>query len=115
MKKSIDFPDFPDIKDYTEIKNAALSGDLIIFIGAGISSVLGCLRWIELAENLVHYCRERNRISFWEEQQIFANGTLSRREGLANAFQGIAGKHALLEKHYPTKRMSRYDRCEVAG
>lgn len=67
---SIPIPEVPDINDYQEIKDASLSGDLIIFIGAGVSSILGCLRWIETAKDLLHYCREASLISFWEEQRM---------------------------------------------
>lgn len=67
---SLHIPEVPDIDDYQEIKDASLSGDLIIFIGAGVSSILGCLRWVETAEHLLHYCREISLITFWEEQRM---------------------------------------------
>jgi len=44
----MNIPKLPDIPD--NIKNAAIQGKLIIFVGAGVSRLLGCPSWTEFAE-----------------------------------------------------------------
>ena len=39
-----------------EILNAVNNENLAVFIGAGVSRLVGCLGWDELAKNLVNRC-----------------------------------------------------------
>ncbi|MBF0539272.1 MAG: hypothetical protein HQL03_13570 [Nitrospirae bacterium] len=50
-------PDLP-----VEIIDAVDNGTLAVFIGAGVSRLVGCLGWDELAKNLVERCCERKLI-----------------------------------------------------
>lgn len=41
-----------------ELKNAAINGNLVVFIGAGVSKQVGCKDWSELASNLINKCHD---------------------------------------------------------
>ena len=116
---SIRIPEVPDIDDYQEIKDASLSGDLIIFIGAGVSSILGCLRWVDTAEDLLRYCREISLISFWEEQRMLslyktnprkmitiAKSKLSKLQYQKQLKVTLRGKRKLIDKMPVYKNLS---------
>lgn len=51
--KIVPVPDLPE-----GIKKAVNDGNLVVFIGAGVSRLLGCQGWGELASNLVNKCFE---------------------------------------------------------
>lgn len=57
-----EIPDIPELPD--EIKRAVNDGTLAVFIGAGVSRIVGCDGWDVLAENLVKRCFEEDVISF---------------------------------------------------
>jgi len=46
--------EIPEIPE--ELKNAATMGNLVVFIGAGVSKQIGCKDWSELASNLINKC-----------------------------------------------------------
>jgi hypothetical protein len=53
-----------------EIKEAVNDDKLAVFIGAGISRIIGCIGWEQLATNLVNRCFSLNLISYKEKQTL---------------------------------------------
>lgn len=55
-----------------EIIEASNSGKLVLFVGAGVSKLIGCKSWKELAIELINklYENEENRVSFIEKEAI---------------------------------------------
>lgn len=55
-----------------EIIDASNTGRLVLFVGAGISKLIGCKSWKELAIELINklYENEENRVSFIEKEAI---------------------------------------------
>jgi len=49
-------PNIPDINNYTEIKDAVNTKKLAVFIGAGVSRIIGCKGWDQLAKELIEMC-----------------------------------------------------------
>lgn len=65
-----DYPDMPE-----GLKRALRNNNLVIFLGAGVSRLLGCASWEELAKNLVNRCYEteiskKRLISFRESETL---------------------------------------------
>jgi hypothetical protein len=52
--KNTEIQKLPNIPD--EIKEAVNNKKLVIFVGAGVSRIIGCKGWDELANNLVNVC-----------------------------------------------------------
>ena len=57
-------PEIPDIPK--EIKDAINNNNLAIFIGAGVSRLVGCKSWQDLAHNLLELCRDKGLLQFVE-------------------------------------------------
>ena len=53
-----------------EIFIAHMQEKLAIFTGAGVSRLVGCKSWVDLASNLLHICREKKLINNYEEETI---------------------------------------------
>ncbi len=53
-ERIVPIPDLPD-----EIKNAVDQGKLALFIGAGVSRLVGCKGWSELACELVNVAYDK--------------------------------------------------------
>ena len=59
----------PDLfKEYPHIPIAHKAGKLIIFIGAGVSTLWGCRRWPEMAQYLMDKCYESEKIDHWTKK-----------------------------------------------
>jgi hypothetical protein len=58
-------PDIPPI-----LRDAALRGVLIPFVGAGVSALAGCPSWNELADGALRACVEQNKFSYGQLAQI---------------------------------------------
>ncbi|MEN6386207.1 MAG: SIR2 family protein [Phycisphaerales bacterium] len=58
-------PRLPDV-----IRNAVDNGDLVVFIGAGVSALIGCKRWSVLAMHLAEECFKENCINYSEKEQL---------------------------------------------
>ncbi len=58
-------PDLPP-----EIKQKYNDEKLAVFVGAGVSRLLGCLGWELLAENLVKRCRKEGFIDYMETEML---------------------------------------------
>lgn len=52
------------------LKDAVDEGRLVVFVGAGVSRLLGCCGWDELARSLVKACHEAGYISFKEFETL---------------------------------------------
>lgn len=53
-----------------ELYIAHLNEKLAIFVGAGVSRLVGCESWDVLASKLLHVCREKELINYYEEESI---------------------------------------------
>jgi len=108
-KKEIYYPDIPDINQYQVIKDAALKGNLVIFVGAGVSSVIGAMRWSEMAEDLIYFCREKGKINFWEQKRAIdlyktnprklitiARSKLTAKQYQSRILKALKGKKGLM-------------------
>ena len=58
-------PELPD-----EIREAVNKGNLVVFIGAGVSALVGCKRWPDLAKNLAEECFKKGIINYSEKEQL---------------------------------------------
>lgn len=69
----LEIPDIPE-----SIKNAIDNNNLAIFIGAGISRLIGCQDWHSLAVDLVKLCYEKKYLTF-NEYDTLLKDTDSKR------------------------------------
>lgn len=60
-------PDLPE-----EIRQAALDGNLILFVGAGISRLLGMPSWAGMARKQLEHLRENKALNYSEIEQLSA-------------------------------------------
>ena len=58
-------PELPDV-----IRDAINKDNLVVFIGAGVSALAGCMRWPDLAKHLAEECLKKNCINFSEKEQL---------------------------------------------
>jgi len=58
----------PEVPD--EIRTAVNRGTLAVFIGAGVSRLVGCQGWDTLARNLVNRCHSEGIINFKENESL---------------------------------------------
>jgi len=58
----------PDVPE--EIRDAVNSGTLAVFIGAGVSRLVGCEGWDQLANNLVRRCHREDIIIYKEYETL---------------------------------------------
>jgi len=56
-----------------EIINAVSEKRLAVFIGAGVSRLVGCWGWDELGRNLVKRCHEQDIINYKEQESLIDN------------------------------------------
>lgn len=52
------------------IRDAASKGELVIFIGAGVSKIIGCPSWKEFALKYLDTLRDSGRINFFEYERL---------------------------------------------
>lgn len=52
------------------IRDAVNRDNLVVFVGAGVSALVGCMRWPNLAKHLAEKCFEKNCINFSEKEQL---------------------------------------------
>ncbi|HQM80514.1 MAG TPA: SIR2 family protein [Syntrophorhabdaceae bacterium] len=64
---------FPIPELRKKIRDAIANERLIVFIGAGASSIIGCLRWRQLAEHLIELSYKKEKINFWEKERLKNN------------------------------------------
>jgi len=62
------YPDIPPVP--VEIIKASSQGRLIVFIGAGVSRIIGCPSWQQFADKVLRYLYETKRINFHEFENL---------------------------------------------
>ena len=60
-----EIPDLPD-----EVRESGLNGDLVLFVGSGISKLAGLPLWSELAKNILDELLQKNVINYFELNQL---------------------------------------------
>ncbi len=68
MSKAPDLREIPELPD--EIIQAGLNGELVLFVGAGVSMLLGLPSWGGLAWKALHALREKGLLNFSELEQL---------------------------------------------
>ena len=68
--KDTSIKDIPDVPP--EVFKAARNGKLVVFIGAGVSRIIGCPSWNEFAYKQLDDLRERKAINFYEYTSLKA-------------------------------------------
>ncbi|MCP4371530.1 MAG: hypothetical protein GY797_25930, partial [Deltaproteobacteria bacterium] len=68
MTKVPDLMETPDLPD--ELKDAALNGDFVLFVGAGVSRLVGLPSWDGLARSALNDLQEVGVLNFSELEQI---------------------------------------------
>lgn len=67
-KKDLHSNDIPEVPE--QILEAASRGKLAIFIGAGVSRIIGCPSWEEFAKILLNDLCEKNVIDYFEKEEL---------------------------------------------
>jgi len=70
MKPIIPIEELPLLEDYQPIIQAARSKKLVIFIGAGVSRIIGCPSWDDLAREYLRFVKRHNLITFSEMKHL---------------------------------------------
>lgn len=68
MSRVPDLREIPDISP--EIQQAALNGDLVLFVGAGVSMLVGLPSWNGLSWSVLNDLREKGYINYSELEQL---------------------------------------------
>ena len=53
FQKRNKIPEIPNLDDYPEILNAARAGNLVVFVGAGVSAIKGYYLWGQYAKKKI--------------------------------------------------------------
>lgn len=61
-------PSLPELPEV--IRNAINKDNLVVFVGAGVSALVGCKRWPVLAEHLAEGCFKKGSINYSEKEQL---------------------------------------------
>ena len=80
MNKAPELTDNPELPE--EIKQAALNGELVLFVGAGVSMLLGLPSWSKLADKVLEELRYNGFLDYSEVAQL---NTLDPRKRLSIA------------------------------
>ena len=70
MSRAPDLRKAPDLPE--EIRQAALDGNLILFVGAGISRLLGMPSWAGMARKQLEHLRDNGALNYSEIEQLSA-------------------------------------------
>ena len=70
MSRAPDLREAPDLPG--EIRQAALDGNLILFVGAGISRLLGMPSWAGMARKQLEHLRKNRALNYSEIEQLSA-------------------------------------------
>lgn len=68
MSKAPDLREIPKLPD--EIIQAGLNNQLVLFVGSGVSILLGLPSWVKLAQEVLDTLREKEWLNFSELEQI---------------------------------------------
>lgn len=66
--------------DFPELHQAAKNESIVIFIGAGVSKLYGCLLWDEMAIKLVEKLREANILTYAERDILLKDAGTNPRK-----------------------------------
>lgn len=69
----------PPLSKYPQIIDSYKNGKLVIFVGAGTSSLWGCWRWKELASKLIERCYTDGCFNYWVRDSLLKKHSLSPR------------------------------------
>ena len=82
MNRVPELREVPDLPE--EVKNAALDGDLVLFVGAGTSMLLGMPSWDGMAKRQMGHLRENGALNYSELEQL---SSLDPKKQLSIAMQ----------------------------
>jgi NAD-dependent SIR2 family protein deacetylase len=68
MSRPPDLREVPDLP--SEIRQAALDGDLVLFVGAGVSMLVGLPSWEDLAWSVLEDLRQKSYVNYSELEQL---------------------------------------------
>jgi hypothetical protein len=88
---SQEIKEIPDLLD--EIKTNVLNEQLAVFIGAGVSRLVGCDGWGELANSLLDECYEKKLINFKEKQVLKYRHTGDHKKLITICYYLFKNKH----------------------
>lgn len=80
-----------------ELQQAAKEFNLVIFVGAGVSRLIGCLSWQELADAALRHLAGKGLISFGDARQL-ASLDAKKRITIASQISESAGQRLEIEK-----------------
>lgn len=97
-----DIESFPDIsyEKCSELYNAVQEDRLIVFIGAGVSRLTGCLGWVELAKKLVSECRKRNLFTYIQAEFLLSEAMNNPRKTISICNEKCKMKKGLVDSVY---------------
>lgn len=89
-----------EIEPPQELIDAGLNGDLVLFVGAGFSRLMGLPTWAELADKALDYLRKAGRLNYSDVEQLrkldpkkrLSIATLIAGEDHKLNFQDLLGK-----------------------
>ena len=90
--KILPIPDIP-----TELLKAAERDELVIFIGAGVSRIMGCASWDSLSYNLIRKCLDLGLINFAQKEHLLKSN--DNKQKITIAFE-ILYKNDLEEEFW---------------
>ena len=70
MNRSLELREIPDLPD--EIRQAALDGDLVLFVGAGVSMLVNLPSWLSLASKALEELRQKGFLNYSDVEQLKA-------------------------------------------
>lgn len=107
--------ELPLLEDYPMLKEALEKRELVIFVGAGVSRLLGCKSWDDLATDLLKKCLELKLIDYYEfdeikkypeqKKKISIAYKLLERNNMADDFYSIFEKALEPEKNINEKNI----------
>ena len=72
--------EIPNVNDYPQIIEAAERGNLILFIGAGVSRIIGGPSWADLASKYLYYSFEDCKLFKYSEYKHLKKYYLSAKK-----------------------------------
>lgn len=60
----------PDLNDYPDLVDAFNKKSLVVFLGAGVSRLVGCKSWEELSNSLLEKCKDLKLLDYHEFETI---------------------------------------------
>ncbi|MBP3773487.1 MAG: SIR2 family protein [Treponema sp.] len=83
-----DFPEvqeIPSLDEYSDLLSAINEQKLVIFLGAGVSRLVGCKSWSDLAKNLLNKCLELHLLDYHEYEVI--SGYTDQKQKISIAYE----------------------------